>query len=99
MILATAHFQVRPGHDGEFVEATTAVIAATTAREPGCSAYACYRDVQDDLHFVFVEEWADMGAVGEHVRTDHYRAFAEVAGRAVADQAVTLHTVEKSRTV
>lgn len=99
MILATAHFQVRPGHDAEFVEAATAVIAATTSREPECSAYSCYRDVQDELHFVFVEEWADMGAVGQHVRADHYQAFAKVAGRVVADQSVTLHTVEKSYTV
>jgi quinol monooxygenase YgiN len=99
MILATAHFHVQEGHADEFVEAATTAIAATTSEEPGCLAYSCYRDVLDDLHFVFVEEWEDMPAIGAHVQAAHYQAFNEVAARVVGEQEVTLHTVEKSRKV
>jgi quinol monooxygenase YgiN len=99
VILATAHFHVQDGHADEFVAAATAAIAATTSEEPGCLAYSCYGDVLDDLHFVFVEEWEDMGAIGAHVQTAHYQAFDEVAGRVVGEQEVTLHTVERSRKV
>lgn len=98
MILATAHFHVQQGSADQFVAAAEQVIAATTAEEPGCQAYSCFRDVLDADHFVFIEEWADMAAIGSHVQTAHYRAFAEVAERVVSEQEVVLHTVEKSRT-
>ena len=99
MILATAHFHVTEGAEQEFVDAAQTVIAATTSQEPGCHGYSCFRDIGDERHFVFVEEWQDMAAIGAHVQAEHYLAFNDVASRVVAEQQVVLHTVEKSRTI
>lgn len=99
MIVAVARFQVPPEHVDEFVGAARDVIAATTEKEPGCTAYDCSRDVLDGSQFVFVEEWADMTAIGAHVQSEHYAAFKAVTDRVLTGQSVTLHTVEKSRTL
>ena len=99
MIVVTATMTVAPEHAEEFLAAARTVIAATTTEEPGCQSYDCSRDVSDETRFVFLEEWDDMAAIGAHVQTAHYLAFDEVAQRVVAEREVTLHTVEKSRTV
>lgn len=99
MILVTARMEVQEADVDEFIEAVRTVVAATTANEPGCSAYDCSRDVLDPTQFVFVEQWEDMAAIGGHVKSEHYQAFSKVADRILSNQTVTLHTVEKSRTL
>ncbi|QIG43741.1 antibiotic biosynthesis monooxygenase [Nocardioides anomalus] len=99
MILATAYFHVRPGAADEFAAAAREVIARTTADEPGCVAYSCYREVLDEDQFVFVEEWQDLAAIGAHAQSEHFLAFDALARDLVDAQRVVLHTVEKSRTV
>jgi len=98
MIVVTAQMVVPEGVE-EFVEAVRATVAGTTGSEPGCRAYYCSRNVLEPDQFVFVEEWDDMAAIGAHVATPHYLAFKEVADRLVTSQTITMHTVEKSRTL
>jgi quinol monooxygenase YgiN len=99
MILVTCRMVCRPEHVEEFIDAVRTVTAVTPGAEPGCRAYECSRVLDDDTAFVFVEEWDDMAAIGAHVKTAHYAAFDEVAKRALSEQTVVMHTVEKSRTL
>ena len=97
MIVVTATMTVDPEHTEAFLAAASRVIESTLADEPGCHAYACSRAITDPTRFVFVEEWEDMAAIGAHVQSPHYAAFKEVGDVVLRDQAVKLHTVEKTR--
>jgi quinol monooxygenase YgiN len=99
MILVTCRMTCRPEHVDEFVDAVRTVLEITPKEEPGCRTYECSRVLDDELAFVFVEEWDDMAAISEHTRTAHYRAFDAAAKQALSEQVVTLHTVEQSKTL
>lgn len=47
--------------------------------EPGCLSHAVHRDVEDPLRLVFVEEWADRGALLAHFAVPASRAFVKAA--------------------
>jgi quinol monooxygenase YgiN len=98
VILVTAKMRCLAGAEDEFVAAALLVTAPTLA-EPGCISYSCLRDIADPSAFMFVEEWADREALGAHAASEHLAVFRAAAATLLASQEVTLHTVEKSRTL
>ena len=46
-------------------------------KEPGCISHAVHRDAENPLRLVFVEEWADMAALGAHFSVPASRAFGK----------------------
>ena len=54
-------------------------------REPGCLAHSVHRDVEDPLHLVFVEQWADADALRAHFAMpashEFVRQVSALAGR------------------
>ncbi len=59
--------------------------------EPGCIAHAVYRDIENPLRLVFVEQWASQAALWEHFKLPASRAFAKaLAGLAAAAPEMTL---------
>jgi quinol monooxygenase YgiN len=44
--------------------------------EPGCLSHAVYRDAENPLRLVFVEEWEDRTALAAHFAVPASRAFA-----------------------
>jgi quinol monooxygenase YgiN len=98
MILVTARMRCRAGAEDDFIAAAAAVTAPTLA-EAGCISYVCLRDVADSSAFMFVEEWEDRESLGAHAGSSHLREFQGAARPLLESQSVTLHTVEKSRTL
>ena len=98
MILVTAKIRCLPGAEDDFIAAATACTVPTLA-EAGCLSYVCLRDVGDPLAFMFVEEWEDRESLGAHARSAHLGEFQSAVKSLLESQSVTLHTVEKSRTL
>jgi quinol monooxygenase YgiN len=72
-VTVVAVFRARPETVGELGGRLAELVTATRP-EPGCLRYDLYADVADPLRFVFVEEWADAGALEVHDGTEHLRA-------------------------
>jgi len=53
--------------------------------EPGCRLHSVHQDVEDPLHVVFVEHWADADALHAHFRVPESRAFAKALGALAAE--------------
>lgn len=96
MIVVTAKMTCHPGTEDEFIAAATALVAPTLA-EDGCEMYDFLRYVGDPSTFAFVEEWRDKEAFGAHNATEQLATFRAVAHKCIAEQSITIHTVEKTR--
>jgi quinol monooxygenase YgiN len=96
MIVVTAKLSCHPGCEDEFIAATEALIGPTLA-EDGCEIYDFLRYVAEPATFAFVEEWRDKESFSAHNQTAHLAAFRAVAQKCVAEQSITIHTVEKTR--
>jgi len=65
--------------------------------EPGCISHAVYRDVENPLRVVFLEEWQDRAALAVHFAVPASGAFVKAA-RALASELSPIHIFEASRT-
>ena len=64
--------------------------------EPGCLLHSVHRDVEDPLHLVFVEHWADRAALDTHFVVPASRAFVK-ALRGLASSATAMAIYEAER--
>ncbi len=64
--------------------------------EPGCISHAVHRAVENPLRLVFVEEWADMAALGAHFAVPASRAFGKAMGT-LASEAPVIRIYEAKR--
>jgi quinol monooxygenase YgiN len=66
--------------------------------EPGCLLHSVHRDVEDPLHFVFIEHWADADALRAHFRAPESRAFAKRLGElATEPPGIEIYTAEPAK--
>lgn len=98
MIVVVADIVAVPGRDAELLAAIQDVLEPSRA-EPGCHSFVCARDIEHPDRFVMVEEWADGAAIRKHGETEHLARFRAASAGLVAEQTVTVHTVERSRTL
>jgi quinol monooxygenase YgiN len=54
-------------------------------REPGCRLHSIHCDVEDPLHVVFLEQWADIDALHAHFRVPESRELAQRLGSLAAE--------------
>ena len=84
MLIVTGSIHARPDTIDE-AEALSLMHVRRSRREPGCLAHSVHRDVEDPLHLVFVEQWADADALRAHVAvpasTEFVRQVRTLAGR------------------
>ncbi|SHI34578.1 Quinol monooxygenase YgiN [Tessaracoccus bendigoensis DSM 12906] len=66
-------FQVKPEFADTFPESTAEFTAATRA-EPGNLWFDWSRSIEDPTEYVLVEAFADDGAAGAHVSSEHFAA-------------------------
>jgi quinol monooxygenase YgiN len=52
--------------------------------EPGCLLHSAHQDVEDPMHVVFIEHWADTEALHAHFRVPASREFAKALGTLAA---------------
>ena len=76
MIIVTGSVRSKPD-DIEQVLAVSLEHVHRSRREPGCLLHSVHRDVEDPLHVVFIEHWADADALRAHFRVPESRAFAK----------------------
>lgn len=57
---------------------------ARSRTEPGCVSHAVYRDVENPLRLVFVEEWSDTAALAAHFAVPGSAEFVKAVRRIAA---------------
>lgn len=80
MIVVSGVVRIGPDSREAFRDASR-VLVEETRREPGCAAYSFAESISEPGRFEIFEEFADDGALEEHTRAEHYRAW----GRALRD--------------
>lgn len=95
MILVIGHVRVRE----DALEQARGVALAHVRRsrtEPGCLYHAVHHDVEDPLHLVFVERWADAAALAVHFEVPGSRAFVrEIAALCTAPPSLHIYDAEE----
>jgi quinol monooxygenase YgiN len=65
VLIVTGSIHARPDTIDE-AETLSLSHVRRSRQEPGCLAHSVHRDVEDPLHLVFVEQWADADALRTH---------------------------------
>jgi quinol monooxygenase YgiN len=82
VIIVTGSIRARSDTIDE-VEALSLAHVRRSRQEPGCLAHSVHRDVEDPLHLVFLERWADIDALRTHfgvgASTDFVRQVSALA--------------------
>ena len=76
MIIVTGSVRSRPDAIDE-VLALSLEHVHRSRTEPGCLLHSVHRDIEDPLHVVFVEHWADADALRAHFGVPESREFAK----------------------
>jgi quinol monooxygenase YgiN len=97
MIVVTGRIQIPAANRARFLEIAAEMCRRSRADE-GCTGYRVYADLEQDDHYVFIEEWADDGALQKHFVQPHTSAFmAELPGLLGAAPDALFHTVAATR--
>lgn len=97
MIVVTGRVQVPEEHRDRFREVATEM-CRRSREEDGCLGYRVYGDLEQNERYVFVEEWADDGALQRHFGQPHTGAFMSALPGLLGGPADALfHTVASSR--
>ena len=83
MIIVTGSIEARPETVDDLVTLSLEHVRRSRT-EPGCVAHAVHRDVERPLRLVFVEEWADPGALAAHFAVPASRDFVQRAAALAA---------------
>lgn len=75
-VRVVALVQAKQGEESAVQRACEACVGPTR-QEAGCDMYVLNRDTKDPSLFVFVEHWASEQALGEHMRTPHFKALGQ----------------------
>ena len=75
-VRVVAFLHAKPGAEAAVREAALACVGPTRA-EPANRLYALHQDAKDPLLLVFVEHWESEAALGEHMRTAHFKTLGE----------------------
>ena len=97
MIVVTGRVRVGGESRERFVEVATEM-CRRSREEHGCLGYRVYEDLEQPSHYVFVEEWADDAALGQHFTQQHTGSFMAALGGLLDGPADALfHTTAQTR--
>ena len=85
MIIVTGSVRAEPSSLDD-VLAISLEHVRRSREEPGCLLHSVHQDVEDPLHVVFIEHWADIDALHAHFRVAASREFAKNLGRLASGQ-------------
>lgn len=83
MIIFQVHHYIKPEHIDAYLAATLEN-ARLTVQEPGVFRFDVLQDQEDPAHFSLFEVYRDETARAEHLETEHFKAWREVALQAFA---------------
>ncbi|BCK75497.1 antibiotic biosynthesis monooxygenase [Acetobacter aceti NRIC 0242] len=72
-VTVVASFHVKEEHLDAILPVMTACITASRLEATNLF-YTCRRDLNDPLHFVFIEQWQSVAAIHEHEKQPHFLA-------------------------
>ena len=84
MIIVTGHV-VTNAENRAAIEAEGVAHCQRSRAEPGCIAHNCYWDIEHTDRLVFVEKWADAGALLKHFAVPESGAFVKAVS-ALSDE-------------
>jgi quinol monooxygenase YgiN len=97
MIVVTGRVQIPAQHRERFIEVATEM-CRHSREETGCGGYRVYADLEQADRYVFLEEWADDGALQRHFAQAHTSTFmADLAGLLGEPPDALFHTTASSR--
>jgi len=97
MIVVTGRVRIAAESRDRFTEVATEM-CRRSREELGCAGYRVYEDLEQPLHYVFVEEWADEEALQQHFARPHTGSFMAALGGLLDGPADALfHTTEQTR--
>lgn len=97
MIVVTGRARVPAANRERFLE-LAADMCRRSREDDGCIGYRCYADLEQDEHYVFIEEWVDDDALQRHFAQPHTSAFmAELPGLLAGQPDALFHTVSSTR--
>ncbi len=88
-----ATVKAKAGREAEFQAAALKLVAAVRANEPGCLLYTLNKGDAPDS-FVFMERYADEGALKAHRGTDHFKTLGRAMGEFMDGAPVVQRMVE-----
>ena len=78
MIIVTGSIVARPENFDRLLELSLEHVHRSR-KEPGCLSHAVYRDVENPMRVVFLEEWEDRNALATHFAVPASIAFVKAA--------------------
>ena len=88
MFAVTVTFEVKPGHEAEFLARVKRQAAESLAREPGCHQFdVCRPAARADTVFLY-EIYSDEAAFQAHMETAHFKDFNATVATWVLDKRV-----------
>ncbi len=91
VVIVIGAIDARPDSVEEILAASLAHVCRSR-QEPGCLLHSVHRDVEDPLHVVFVEHWADADALRAHFRVPASGAFVrEVSALAAGPPEISIY--------
>lgn len=94
MIIVTGMLHARPDTLADVLALSREHVRRSRA-EPGCLEHGVAIDADDPMRLVFFERWADLEAIGAHLKLPASRSFGKAVA-ALVDQPPTLSIFEAS---
>jgi quinol monooxygenase YgiN len=93
MLGVVATIKVKPGMEKEFETVAKELVAKVNANEPGCKLYALHHGEAPNT-YVFMERYADQGAVDAHRASDYFKTLGRKMGEYMDGRAEVLRLRE-----
>jgi quinol monooxygenase YgiN len=84
MVIVLGSIVARPDTFSEVLKLSLAHVARSRS-EPGCMSHAVHQDTEHAQRLVFVETWADRGALAQHFQVPESRAFVRALSALVSE--------------
>ena len=86
MFVVAVTFEIKPGHEAEFLARVTRQAEDSLAREPDCLQFdVCRSEARADSVFLY-EIYRDEAAFQAHLESDHFKDFNRTVEAWVADK-------------
>jgi quinol monooxygenase YgiN len=95
MVKVTAVCYVKEECLEEFLTIAKELVEKTNTLDKGCIEYYLYKDVNDSLHYIMLEEWESRSALDEHMEAQHFLDLVPKLGE-LTSKPIELTILEKA---
>jgi len=95
LIITLVKIKVRPEKRKELTQTLIAIVEQVR-KKSGCLHSGFYQDVENEEHFLVVEEWATQKDSDDHLRSDIFTIILGAGSLMLGPPEVIIHTVSHS---